>query len=303
MIRHRTQSDNGSLELLLDTICNMFGGIVFISLLVVVLLNSTSEIQSSTPPGTVTEAEFISSENTRRTLNNKLNRLRTSVAQQEAISEIIVSDETRRLAQEIEQSEQRKASLVSLESSIVGESTVVQKDINSLAKEATQSKSKLEETQQRLAAVTQQLEITIEQNTREAVIPKVVPSTKPPQVFFLKNGTLYGPKLLSGGSSNSRDFEVVKLDDGTQIVQERVGGGRPVDSTGKQNANLQRHLGDPWLKSFYVKLFVWPNSYGHVEAVRVVLEDAAIRCQIIPCERDTQIAISSTSTVRPVLVQ
>ena len=43
MSRRKQQNDNGSLELLLDTICNTFGGILFISLLVVILLNTTSE--------------------------------------------------------------------------------------------------------------------------------------------------------------------------------------------------------------------------------------------------------------------
>ena len=46
----RAEDDGGSLELLLDTICNTFGGIVFISILVVMLLNFTQEETLPRPP-------------------------------------------------------------------------------------------------------------------------------------------------------------------------------------------------------------------------------------------------------------
>ena len=38
----KPNDDDGSLELLLDTICNTFGGVLFISILVILLLNLSS---------------------------------------------------------------------------------------------------------------------------------------------------------------------------------------------------------------------------------------------------------------------
>ena len=44
MSRHKADLDESSLELLLDTICNTFGGVLFISILVVIMVNlSTKE--------------------------------------------------------------------------------------------------------------------------------------------------------------------------------------------------------------------------------------------------------------------
>ena len=42
----RRKNDTGSLDLLLDTICNTFGGILLIALLVIVLLNTTSKTKA-----------------------------------------------------------------------------------------------------------------------------------------------------------------------------------------------------------------------------------------------------------------
>ncbi|MEO8166385.1 MAG: hypothetical protein ABI619_13420, partial [Betaproteobacteria bacterium] len=65
-MRRRTNTDDSSLELLLDTICNTFGGILFISMLVVILLNMTSEAVEDSPPSPKTQLELLEAERKKR---------------------------------------------------------------------------------------------------------------------------------------------------------------------------------------------------------------------------------------------
>ncbi len=71
----RNSSDDGSLDLLLDTICNTFGGVLFISLLVVILLNMSSNEAASTPPEEATQAELSNWESRLAQANREVERL------------------------------------------------------------------------------------------------------------------------------------------------------------------------------------------------------------------------------------
>src|SRR4051812_43846695 len=59
MSRRRTgPTADSSLELLLDTICNTFGGVLFISLLVVILLNHTGQAFQRKAPSPAAQDEL-----------------------------------------------------------------------------------------------------------------------------------------------------------------------------------------------------------------------------------------------------
>ncbi len=83
MARRRSlMSDTSSLELLLDTICNTFGGIVFVSLLVVILVNMSSRETADTPPEPVTQAEMLKKQTELESLRQDLKELQTTLNQQ-----------------------------------------------------------------------------------------------------------------------------------------------------------------------------------------------------------------------------
>ena len=57
--RATATAPESSLDLLLDTICNTFGGVVFIAILVVIMVNLTSDSVTLTPPNKVAQSELI----------------------------------------------------------------------------------------------------------------------------------------------------------------------------------------------------------------------------------------------------
>ncbi|HID23046.1 MAG TPA: hypothetical protein EYP14_11685, partial [Planctomycetaceae bacterium] len=102
MRRQRLESES-SLELLLDTICNTFGGVVFIALLIVLLLRSTverlPEARQDSPP--VHEVRRVQAELTQ--LESELQVARKTRAEQTRLTQLFASEEVRRLAAALRQ--------------------------------------------------------------------------------------------------------------------------------------------------------------------------------------------------------
>jgi len=81
----RRRTDDSSLELLLDTICNTFGGILFLAILVSLLLRMTrdraeAEFESSGPMPAMTRAELIRKESELRDAEARIGQLKNAIA-------------------------------------------------------------------------------------------------------------------------------------------------------------------------------------------------------------------------------
>lgn len=84
MGRRRT-SNQDSLDLLLDTICNTFGGVLFIAILVILLLQQTSPTESQGEPAQLTASESQQIVNDFQRLQEQLSLLRASTAAQDEL--------------------------------------------------------------------------------------------------------------------------------------------------------------------------------------------------------------------------
>lgn len=108
--RRRRAAAGDSLELLLDTICNTFGGIVFIALLIVLLLRETG-IRRDEPSETLPPAELETLAGRLEAVNAELVALRTAQADLARRAAEYAPAETRDLLERRGQLEERTAQL------------------------------------------------------------------------------------------------------------------------------------------------------------------------------------------------
>jgi len=87
-----------SLDLLLDTICNTFGGVVFLAILTIILLQMSGHDAESTSPEVPRQAELADLELRREDAAARLKTLRAATAQQDALREQLVPADVRELA-------------------------------------------------------------------------------------------------------------------------------------------------------------------------------------------------------------
>lgn len=293
MSRRRRQDDS-SLELLLDTICNTFGGILFISLLVVVLLNTTSKAMVEAPPSAASKLAMMEADIERKQLTNELEQLKKADAQQKEVIGVSVPSDVIEKAQELREREADRARLLVQKSKTVGDLTNAQDQLNQFAQAAADGKARLGAAQKQLAALQHVLNQAIASNTRTAVMPKAREAQVDERVYFLKQGKLYGPHLVNG-SLNTSDFIEIQQANGSYL-DINPSGGVLVDPTGQNTASLADCFAglDPAYHG--AKIFVWPDSYEYFDAVRIALGQAGVGYELFPVDSHDNISFGPSSS-------
>ncbi len=151
-MRQRVAEESSSLELLLDTICNTFGGVVFIALLVILLLRSSAPRRAaSTEPAAVSALE--------------ISRLRTRLAELESQLEVARSqrDASSRLVsqlmpEQVQVLAEKLARLRERREQLEAEAAAEEAKIAELKTRLTSADASVVELEQRRAELQKQLE-------------------------------------------------------------------------------------------------------------------------------------------------
>jgi len=302
MRRRLALAGNESLELLLDTICNTFGGIIFISLLVVILLNSSSDVISSTPPTQKSQVELIKTDIERERLTRELREMKNALVQQQKIVNSIVSEAVLEAARDTERLQKEHSRLLIEKSKTVGATSATQQQINKLAQDASDRNYKLSKAMSQKKSLQQKLEEEVSQRSRTAVIPRLVETTLPKKIYFLKRGTLYGPVSLSTGEFNSTDF-METTQSGQIIIDANPSGGTAVDFKSENIQQLALKYDSVHSATHVVQLLVWPDSFEHFEVVRMATESVGLKYELTPCEANTVIRRGASDTTESTKVQ
>lgn len=285
----QSTSEESSLELLLDTICNTFGGILFISILVVVLLNTTSEAIQRQPPSPAAQSKMLQRDIERDQLTSELAGLQRALGQREGVVGTILSDEVRHLAEKLKKAQADRSGLIIDKSDVVRSLNSAQSDLNKLAQADSDRKSKRLELEKKLAAIKVQLDQKIAANSKLASIPKVRYSNLAEATYFLKQGKLYGPYLP--GLLNSPDFVFTKQD-GVDVLEPAPNSGLSVNPDGSNKATVAAKFSGIDRTRYGVKIFAWPDSHEHFEAVRLAIVEGY---ELVPVEADTVITLGHSS--------
>jgi TolA-binding protein len=271
-------SESDSLDLLLDTICNTFGGILFISLLVVIMIN-TSRPQATPTPQEIAAMREASRE--RNTLMHELEQLRQSVATIEG-SEHLVAPELMEQAREYQRQRSERAELVMMQSRVTGNLTDAQAELNDIAINRAALEEKLRATKEMIAAAKQQLSEYVDEKSRSADIPKESDTNLSGVVFFLVKGRLFGP-LESVDRYDSSDFVVQRQSLFDVAVEITPGGGDVIDPTDWESVPSSAFTTISHNHAF-VRIYVWSDSYHHFDSVRRYLVSAGFKYELIPME-------------------
>jgi len=176
----RVESDS-SLELLLDTICNTFGGILFIALLVSILMSQRSAEVLTKPVDQSAQAAMNRFTAELETVQQELDEARKSSELLEQLSTRISDPEIKRLLsrkEDLEKSLERIERMVSEELVDVSQE---QKKVNETTNEIAAAQNMLEGAKRELDELKKRLGKAIEDNSRVAGFP-ITQSTSKSQV-------------------------------------------------------------------------------------------------------------------------
>lgn len=291
MRRRARDNESGSLDLLLDTICNTFGGILLISLLVIVLLNTSVE-ESEQNPTEQSQVELAETAIKQQEISAKITRLQRAVTDAEKTKVGLISDELFKLAREVKVQKDLKARLAFEKAETTQELATIQSNVNQVITKNQQAAKRLAVAENKLKALILQVEEEVEKRSRKAVIPKVERSTRIPRTYFLTGGKLYGPVRKNSGAWDNTQVLATGLRSNS-ILKPNPSGGIRVPTNRTVDAALRNRFKDISSTANDVQLFVWPDSFDKYEVVRSALDSLSIKCDLRPMDKAGEVGVGS----------
>lgn len=296
MRRKRSQNSDDSLDMLLDTITNTFGGIVFLAMLIVILLGSS---RPSSPDPSL-EAAFQSIRSQIETLKQQKVELEQLQTAGKIVSSLVEVDadpqsiaKAKSLAQQHSQLQEQLHQQVSARLQLA-------ERIRQSAEQAHARDLETANLETKFESLSAEVDKEIKSRSREIDLPKERPTSKQQFVILVQNSKVFeldGEPQVPGMQINSRDFEscsrndaIVVLDAGPYRI--RSAGGMPMSDEN----DLRRALNRVNNSRVYVTVAIWEDSYEHFSGLRKIFKDLKLEYQLILMEPDEIISESPQAT-------
>lgn len=277
MTQRTTADSTESLELLLDTICNTFGAVIFISMLVAILVSQSSRQQA--PDELIEDPEVVSAvvQDEIRVAQEKLRVLSGQLRQQEVVKSRFATEESLMLAGKVKQQTQQRIRFMQEKSEAVKEltdssstSAILQ---NTIQQQQAAFDAAASENQRLREEISKQEELA----ARTARIPQVRRTTKQSVAFALDDGRLIR-MTTPDGTVDTTDCELAN-ENGGRVVRPRQGQGLPVSANVSPSQIAKRFEGIE-TKTQFVILFVARDSFAEFVAVKDKLVEIGIEYDV-----------------------
>ena len=291
MARHRQSID--SLELLLDAICNTFGGIVFIALLVVILLQMSGERieETASPDRSLSAREIALLKKQLDAADTELSRLRELRDSQDETLANLAPPDLEVLLADLEAVQQRMRSEHEHRGRLLDDSADVVENTERILAEIEALESDLVAVSEEVRTLREQLAAERESRRRESRTPKLRDSGFKRSVgLVLQYGKLYvWHKYDAAGVRRGLNTdEFIVIDDTTDglITTPRPTAGTVVDGSATSVAALRSRLREFPPDRFYVEVVVRPDSFADFKHLQSFFTQAGYSYRLLPTSAD-----------------
>lgn len=298
----RKSASSDSLDLLLDTICNTFGGVLFIALLVIVLLNLSGKKAAVVPPSPAAQSKLQTAQKELAATQAELNRLRDVAAQQAEIADRLGDARLRNLVRQFKLNETTISTVTARRADQLKDSASAQVNANQIAESLQKLDQALTAARQRLAVVDQQLQAERKLRTRTVHLPRQRETQKRQVAYLLTGGRLHAYVRVAADGKLEReegDTKVAQSPEG-EFLLPVPGGGVTVTPSGDNQAPLAQKLRGFPPQDVFVTICVWPDSFAHFAPLRQYLVAQGFEYQLVPMRKDGKAVITTNAISRKV---
>jgi hypothetical protein len=295
----RKKSGNfDSLDLLLDTICNLFGGVLFIAMLVIVLLNLTGEQAAVQAPDSAAIEKLTSAQIELADSQAELDSLRRAARENEELAKRFADPRVRDLLTQSTKKHSSLASVTATHQTNLLEAGKKQDDVNRIATAMQAMQEALDKIKKQLAAVDQQLKQEQQLRTRTVKLPRQKVTSKEQIAYLLKGGRLYAyTRRDSSGAVTRESGDTAETTSGGITYLEPVpGGGTPVNPAGDTSGTVAARLAGWDPNQHFIAICVWPDSFEHFPVVRQILVEDGFEYQLQPFPADGKVSLGASPT-------
>ncbi|MDO5580227.1 MAG: hypothetical protein Q4G69_03765 [Planctomycetia bacterium] len=270
MRRKNIQGD--SLELFLDTICNTFGGILFIALLVIILLQISGKNQlESTPQDTVDEMEYIQVQNEYEQLKEEWEHLSKQIRKIEEMNHKFTQDslknefeKMKKLQKNFKIGMQEKEDLLKKSIKASKETGMISQALDALNKQC-RDEEKVKKKKEKI------LNKEEDKKVRKRTLPQMRPTSKREIAVILRFNRFYlwhrYNKYGTNIGLNTDDFLVLSEDKKIRETLPNITKGIPLDQ-GDPSPAIKRKLESFSPQNYKLSFLIWPDSYDSWKTVQ-----------------------------------
>ncbi len=299
MGRRATSNSTESLELLLDTICNTFGAVIFISILVAVLVSQSSRSrpvpESKTDPAI--DAAIVQSDI--QQARERLRVLSGQIRQQELVTKRFASQESMALAGKIKQHTEDRVRLTEEKAEAVKEITDAQAESAALQHQIQLEQAAHDAASAENARLQTELAEQSEMSGRTARIPRVRKTDKASVVYAIDNGRLFRVTTVQQTIDNV-DCERT-TESGIEVIRPRAGAGVRIASNGPKG-QLESRFSGVSSGTQFIQLFVSRDSFSQFLPVKDLLVRLGLEYEVLITDNDN-VELFLGNTRRESLVQ
>ena len=293
MSRRRSHKQD-SLELLLDTICNTFGGVLFIAILVVMLLQQTGGAPAIPSPAPVSPVELQSLASQMEAAVADLERLQQNRDTQQAVAQNFAPEAIREL---LARRREVTATQETLQAQVDGlriENATLAGQVESLSEENEAVGKSLDEALARRTQAQAELERERQTRVEEVRMPVVRSSPKQEIGLILRYGRLYVWHKYGAGNErlglNTDDFVVVSEEDDGLVTRPKPTAGVVLDGTAASQEAIRVVLRRFDKRTCHLAVIVRPDTYAAFRHLRDRAIELGFEYRLMPVETDTPIA-------------
>jgi low affinity Fe/Cu permease len=283
-----------SLELMLDTICDTFGSVLFIAILVVMLLQQTGG-DVTPPPSIAVPPEQVHDLSQKVTeLTAELVRLKANRESQVAIIESFAPEEVRELIQ-------RRRELAAQDTDLQVKASELLVQNAELAARVEADRAENAKVQQDLDAALrekQQTRTTLENDRKSRTTEARLPVLRPPGArqeigLVIRYGRLYlwhrYDQFHNRQGLNTDDFVIVGEEDGGLLTLPKPTGGILLDGSAESKDAVRRLLRRFDSRICYFSPIVRPDSFAAFAHFRDIALELGFNYRLMPVEANSPV--------------
>lgn len=295
MRRRRRSNSADSLELLLDTICNTFGGVLFIAILVVILLRMTGESNEEEPTESIAPEHFQELQNRLTSLTRELSLLRENRTSQQRLAEKFAEQEVR---DQIITRNTLQETLDDLEREYnqqLASNASQSHEIEETRSENLQTDEDLQKAQEELEDLQRKIVDERKSRVQEMRSPVVRSSGFKSEIgVILRYGRMYVWHRYSRGGTrlglNTDEFVIVGTQGTSVITQPIPTAGTPLRDDNLSRGKLRERLSQFSPRESVITVVVRPDSYGQFRVLRDVLLAEGFEYRLMPMNENGEVA-------------
>lgn len=284
MGRRLHDAHDSSLELLLDTITNTFGGVLFLAILLAILAQLRSETALNIDDQSIRQTRLFELQQELATVQAELASLiRARAAQQSYLQKFASAELTDQFAKFSSASSARDE-LVTARLKAFEDIAQIQSLINDTATELQRLDADLESARADVIAARKALQTEIASRTRSVELPKMRSTSKLPIPTIVRYGKMYllfeTPNDRLARRINFEDFITLGEDLDFLTLTPKPYRGTPISE--QYSSGLRQDLSRFRSASHYFEIAVWDDSFEEFSLFRTTLVDAGFEYRLLP---------------------